>query len=130
MSYIEKIKVLLICPDQLPKIVEIPNTLRALQKNVDGKIEVSYLLDDKEVCLICNDEGKINGALPNRSIGYDIIYGNFLIVGDDYTKGDFKSLTDKQIAKYQELFNEDSIVKTKNRITAKMLARALLIKKY
>lgn len=112
MSCSSKISVLLVCPNEVPKVIKMYNTLKSKQKLVDGRIEVSYLLEDNEVCLICNEEGKINGSIPNRNIGYDIIYGKFLIVGDDYINGDFKGLTNKQIKKYQEYFNENSIIKT------------------
>ena len=86
-----RIDVLLVCPNEIPKAISIPNTLKAKQKLVGGLIEVCYLEDNTEVCLICNGEGKMNGSLPNRDIGYDIVFGNFLVVGDDYKNGDFKS---------------------------------------
>lgn len=122
----DHIKVLLVCPEELPKVIEIPNSLKSFQKQVNGKIEVSYLLEDEEVCLICNDEGKYNSFKPNRNIGYDIIYGNFLIVGENYVNGDFKSLTEKQIAKYQKLFDKESIKKTKSKINARKLVNTIL----
>lgn len=129
MSYSNKIKALHICPNKLPEVIEIQNTLKSFQKLVNGPIEVSYLLNDEEVCLICNDEGKLNGSSANRVIGYDIIYDNFLIVGDDFKNGDFKSLTNKQIEKYQKLFNEDSIAKTESRLLARELAYAIFTKR-
>ena len=125
MACIKKIKALLICPNELPKVVEIPNTLKSFQAQVNGKIAVSYLLKDNDICLICNDEGKFNLSKPNRSIGNDIIYDNFLIVGDDYVKGDFKSLTKEQILKYQKLFDKDSITRTQSKINARKLVNAI-----
>ncbi len=125
MACIKKIKALLICPNELPKVVEIPNTLKSFQAQVNGKIAVSYLLKDDDVCLICNDEGKFNLSKPNRSIEHDIIYDNFLIVGDDYVKGDFKSLTKEQILKYQKLFDKDSITRTQSKINARKLVNAI-----
>ena len=101
MAKANKINILLVCPNEVPKVMKIPNTLKAKQKLVNGKIEVCYLLEDNEVCIICNDEGKINGSLPNRDIYYDIIYGNFIIVGDDYANAGFKSVTKEQLGKYQ-----------------------------
>lgn len=129
MADMNKIKVLLVCPNDIPKVANISNTLQTKQKLVNGQIELCYILGDKEVCLICNENGKFDGSLPNRDIGYDIIYGNFLVVGDDYVNGDFKSLTKEQIKKYQKYFNEDSIKKTKSKITARMLAKAIFYKK-
>ena len=112
----EKLKSLLIKPNELPEIVEIDNTLEAKQELVGGYIECTYLPNDDNVVLICNEEGKINGMKLNRDIGHDIIAGPFLIVGDDYENGDFKSLTEEQIIKYKELFNEKSIKLTNKKI--------------
>ena len=109
----EKIKCLLVNPYELPKEIEIENTLEAKQKIVDGFIECIYY---KDVILICNDEGKINGMRPNRDIGEDIIFGPFLIVGDDYENGEFKSLTDKQILENKIRFDKNSIIRTENKI--------------
>ena len=119
----EKIKCLLIKPYELPKLIEIENTLKAKQKIVGGYIEVVYLQNDNDVLLICNEEGKINGLKLNRDIGYDIIAGPFLVVGNDYENGDFKSLTEEQIIKYKIRFDENSIIQTENKITAILLNR-------
>ena len=108
-----KIKCLLVEPYKLPKEIEIDNTLEAKQKIVDGLIECVYFND---VMIICNEEGKINGMIPNRDIGSDIVFGPFLIVGDDYEKGEFKSLTEKQILDNKIRFDENSIVRTENKI--------------
>ena len=109
----ERIKCLLVEPYKLPKEIEIDNTLEAKQKIVDGLIECVYFND---VIIICNEEGKINGMIPNRDIGSDIVFGPFLIVGDDYEKGEFKSLTEKQILDNKIRFDENSIVRTENKI--------------
>lgn len=110
MADMNKIKVLLVCPNEIPKVANISNTLQTKQKLVNGQIKLCYILGDKEVCLICNENGKFDGSLPNCDIGYDIIYRNFLVVGDDYVNSDFKSLSKKQIKKYQKYFNEDDII--------------------
>ena len=112
----EKIKCLLVEPYELPKEIEIENTLEAKQNLVGGYIECTYLQNDPDVVIICNEEGKINGMKLNRYIGHDIIAGPFLIVGDDYENGDFKSLTDEQILKYKMRFDKNSIVLTENKI--------------
>ena len=87
----DKIKCLLVEPYELPKEIIIDNTLEAKQKIVGGDIECVYLQNNDDVVLICNEEGKINGMKLNREIGYDIIAGPFLVVGDDYENGEFKS---------------------------------------
>ena len=114
----EKVKGLLVEPYELPKEIEIDNTLEAKQELVGGYIECVYLPNDDSVVLICNEEGKINGMKLNRYIGHDIIAGPFLILGNDYENGDFKSLTDNQILKYKMRFDKNSIIETENKITA------------
>lgn len=109
----EKIKCLLVKPYELPQEVEIKNNLESLQEEVKGMIECVYYDD---VILICNEEGKINGMHWNRDIGSDIIYGPFLIVGDDYENGSFKSLTEKQILENKIRFDENSIFRTRKKV--------------
>ena len=116
-----KIKGLLVEPYKLPKEIEIENTLDNLQSLVDGYIECVYLQNDNDVVLICNDEGKINNMPLNRDIGYDIIAGPFLIVGNDYENADFKSLTEEQILKYKIKFDKNSIKQTENKIMSILL---------
>lgn len=107
----KKIKILLVNPFELPKEIEINNTLKNLQSLVKGNIECAYLPNNPDVILICNEEGKINGMKCNRDIGYDIIFGPFLIVRDD-RKGNFTSLTEEQIINYKIKFDRHSIHKT------------------
>lgn len=117
----EKLKCLLVKPYELPEVIEIENTLEAKQNLVGGYIECVYLPNDNNVVLICNEECKINGMKLNRDIGHDIIAGPFLIVGDDYENGDFKSLTEDQILKYKMRFDKHSIIETENRINSILL---------
>ena len=52
----EKIKVLALLPMELPKEIELDNTLEAMQKFVGGLIECITLNDTgSEVTLVCND---------------------------------------------------------------------------
>lgn len=120
-----KLRCLLVEPYRLPEVIEINNTLEDKQKIVGGYIECAYLPNDEEVVIICNEEGKINGLQLNRDIGHDIIAGPFLIVGDDYENGDFKSLTDEQIMKYKIKFGKNSILQTKNKINSIIVNKAL-----
>ena len=110
------IRVLVVEPNKLPKEEIIPNRLQNKKKIVDGLIEYAYLEEDRAVVIICNEEGKINGSEPNRYIGHDVLFGTFIIVGDNDT-GEDRSLTDEQIKKYKERFNEKSIDKTKEVIS-------------
>lgn len=120
-----KLRCLLVEPYRLPEVIEINNTLEDKQKIVGGYIECAYLPNDEEAVIICNEEGKINGLQLNRDIGHDIIAGPFLIVGDDYENGDFKSLTDEQIMKYKIKFGKNSILQTENKINSIIVNKAL-----
>lgn len=110
MAY--KLRCLLVEPNKLPKELEIGNTLEAKQYLVGGYIECVYPSNDNSVVFICNEEGKINEMRLNRDIGHDIISSPFLIVGDDYEKSGFKSLTDDQLLRYKMRFDENSIIQT------------------
>ena len=77
--------VLVVEPLKAPYEKEIDPGLESLQHEVGGWIEAMGL--DEDVCIICNEEGKLNGLELNRSIKddrgriADIIAGTFLVVG-------------------------------------------------
>ena len=62
-----KISVLLVEPNKYPKMIEIDDTLEAMQTVVGGDIE-EYMPFEDEVAIICNEEGKVNGLTPNRAV--------------------------------------------------------------
>ena len=62
-----KISVLLVVPDKYPRMIEIEDSLEAMQRTVGGDIE-EYMPFEDEVAVICNEEGKINGLPLNRAI--------------------------------------------------------------
>lgn len=62
-----KISVLLVEPNKYPKMIEIDDTLEAMQTVVGGDIE-EYMPFEDEVAIICNEEGKLIGLPPNRAI--------------------------------------------------------------
>ena len=64
-----EITVLKVEPGKEPEEVTIPNTLEAMQEMVGGFIEIVYLDD---VCLVCNEEGKLMGLEGNRRVGREI----------------------------------------------------------
>lgn len=107
MEPTKTMKVLLVEPDKAPQVIEMPNTLKALQTAVGGNIEVIYPYDDM-VGLVCNEEGKINSSPLNRAVYgednlvIDIIAGNFLVVGLSEDK--FTSLTPVQQQKFKKVF--------------------------
>lgn len=117
--------VLVVEPNKLPQKKRIKNTLQEKQKIVGGLIEYTYIQGCDDVAIICNEEGKINNLPFNRDIGYDIVFGNFIIVGDDPELGEDRSLTELQIEKYSQLFDKKSIEQTNQKVN-KILEEKLL----
>lgn len=111
-----KLNVLLVKPYELPKEITINNTLKDKQNCVEGLIEYYRSSLYEDVIFICNEEGKINGMEPNRDVKHDILFGPFLIVGDDPELGEDSSLTKEQIEKYKKIFDKESIIETEAKI--------------
>ena len=100
-------KVLMVEPGKTPYETEIDSGLKSLQAAVGGDIQAVYPYDDP-VGLICNEEDKLMGLPLNRALYdddgrmYDIVAGNFLIVG--LGEEDFTDLPADLMAKYGEQF--------------------------
>lgn len=107
----ETIRVLYVQPGKCPEERIIENDLAQMQALVGGLIEPVYPpweKPDPDICLVCDDEGKINGSAYNRYIkDFDIIAGSFFICG--VGKEDFISLTDAQLQKYEKLFHNPQL---------------------
>lgn len=73
-------------PGEIPRHVNVSNSLEALQKNVDGYIEAVTVATD--LCIICNEEGRLLGLPYNcRLLGHDFV-GTILMVradGEEFT---------------------------------------------
>lgn len=70
-------------PNELPKIIDIDNTLEALQTAVGGYIETVTVASD---CLIiCNEEGRLLNLPFNCRLCGRVFVGPVLLVG---VKGD------------------------------------------
>lgn len=102
-----KIRVVYLEPMKEAEVREIDASLEGMQQAVCGNIEVAYYLEEP-ACIICNEEGKINGMSLNRGIYdsdgslLDIIAGPCFIC--DGSEEDFASLSDSLIEKYLEAF--------------------------
>ena len=76
----DKIRVVLLEPNRMAKAAEIESSLEAMQRVVQGDIQAIYPFEE-EVCIVCNEEGKIDGLPLNRALYdenheiYDIIAG-------------------------------------------------------
>ena len=103
----DKIKIIKCDVHKIATEKEIENSLDSLQKEVDGYIEVLNIAPD--ICLICNEEGKIRNMPLNRSVRdengkvFEVIAGDFAICGET-PDGDFRSLTQDELSKYKEMF--------------------------
>ena len=102
------IKVVLLEPGKLARTAEIDASLAGMQKIVDGLIEPFYPFEE-QVCIVCNEEGKINGLPLNRAIRdadtgeiADIIAGTFFIC--DCSGESFGSLSKEQQKRYLEKY--------------------------
>jgi hypothetical protein len=96
------LKVVLVPVGGRPRIQIIKNTLPDQQAIVGGYIEV--LAFEKNMLLICNEEGKLKRLPGNRRVGKDIIVGDFFITSSD-DEGEFISLSDEQISYALECFD-------------------------
>ena len=107
MSDDKKIKVILLEPSKLARSVEIDASLEGMQKTVGGLIEPFYPFEE-QVCIVCNEESKINGMHPNRSVKndegiiVDFIFGPAFIC--DCRGESLDSLSDEQINRYSKMF--------------------------
>ena len=75
MSTIKKpVTIVRVAPDAAPEVITLPLTLENMQKEVGGYIEICYPFDEGSpldyTCLICNEEGKLQGLPANRAL-YD-----------------------------------------------------------
>jgi len=102
-------KVVLLEPEKIAKTVEIDGSLAGMQNVVGGYIEAIYPFEDPNVCLICNEEGKLMGLPLNRALYdedhtrvLDILAGPCIIC--DCSGDDFGSLPEEKAAHYEELF--------------------------
>lgn len=109
-------------PEKMAKVVEISTELKNLQEAVGGGFIETYYPFEEEVCIVCNDEGKINGMPLNRSVKregkvVEIIAGPFFIC--DCSNPNFGSLSKEQQDKYLNQFKyPEMFFRTGNEIRA------------
>ena len=66
-------------PGQPAVSQEVENSLKALQNLVGGYIETVSL--PHGICMIVNEEGKLQGLQPNFRLDHDLIVGTAVFVG-------------------------------------------------
>ncbi len=85
MSYISA---LIKRPGEIPRHVNLSDSLEALQKSVDGYIETIKIAND--LVILCDEDGKLKEKPYNCTIcGYELV-GDIVIVGMD--GGEFADL--------------------------------------
>lgn len=115
----KKIRVLVVSPKEEPKVAEIENNYRAMQKVVDGRIQFMPFDANNENCeLMVDEEYLMNGKELNRFVQSDFhcvedgsatvlgvpVMGTFAVVRNNPDTGGAISLTDDDITKYQQMF--------------------------
>ena len=101
-------RVLIIEPEKLPYVKEIPVGLASLQHEVGGDIQAIYPWEEP-CAIICDEKSKRNGKALNRALRdegnhiYDIVAGTFLIVG--LGEETFTSIGDAHIEQFKKLFS-------------------------
>ena len=99
--------ILLVEPMKEPRAVQIESGLEPLQNEVGGDIQALYPFSD-HIAIITNDESKNMGLPLNRALRdeegkiYDILAGNFLIVG--LGRESFTDLPPELMEKYKAHF--------------------------
>lgn len=102
-----RLTVLVVEPGKVPYPKQIPDTLQSLQQEVGGYIQAVYPFRDP-VCVICNEETKLEGLPLNRSLQdeqgqtYDVVAGTFLVAG--LGEENFTSLSPDLLDKYSRHF--------------------------
>ena len=102
-------RILVVEPERRPEVLEIDDSLKAMQDIVGGLIQPIYPFDDP-VALVCNDEGRLMDLPANRGLRgkdgkiYDIVFGAFFLCGAPADSDHFIDLTPEQIEQYQRRF--------------------------
>ncbi len=99
----KEIKVVMVEPNKQPTVTTLKTKLENLQESVGGLIEIIDIEDN--VCILCNEEGKLIGLEGNRRLANDILVGTFYVCGSD-NEGELTSLTPSQINRYIKIFRE------------------------
>lgn len=96
-------------PDKPAYQMSVPNTEEALQEIIGGNIEAIYP-EGKEAVYLANEDGRFRRENASRVLfepdgsPYDIVCGNFFIVGLDFVSGEHRSLRKDEIEEFEEMF--------------------------
>ena len=105
------IRVILCKLNEKAAVVEMEDSLKAMQELVGGPIE-EYMPWEDEVAIICNEEGKMNGLTLNRAVRdengciLDVIAGDFFICYAPIESESFQSMPPEIEEKYLRKFEK------------------------
>ncbi|MEI9948258.1 MAG: DUF3846 domain-containing protein [Pseudomonadota bacterium] len=96
------IRVLVYEPGKPGRVLDVPNTIEALQELVDGFFEV--LRDSRSgIQLYVNEEGAPRGLPPNRRFGAHDVVGTAVFTRHD-ERGDTARLSDDDVQAIRALY--------------------------
>ncbi len=103
------IRVVLVEPGKEARLEDVDPSLEGLYKAIQAEMIEAVYPFEEQVCLVCDEEGKIKGRDLNRALRidgegeiYDIVAGTFIVCGCGGEN--FSSLTEAQQKKYLELY--------------------------
>lgn len=105
----ETIHVVMVEPGKEARLADVDPSLEGLYKAIRAEMIEPVYPFEEQVCLICDEEGKLTGRELNRALRYDgegeiydIVAGTFIVCGCGGEN--FGSLTEEQQKKYLELY--------------------------
>ena len=102
---IDKIRVLVVEPENVPYEVMLRNTPLDYMNQVEGKFDlISY---EEDLLIVYGEGAKRNEAALNRMVDGEPIHGTFFIAGDDQDK--LVSLTQEQVDLLTQRFHDPYI---------------------
>ena len=103
------IRVVLVEPGKEARLADVDPTLAGLYSAIKTDLIEAVYPFEEEVCIVCDEEGKIKGRDLNRALRmdgdseiYDIVAGTFIVCGCGGEN--FGSLTEEQQKKYLALY--------------------------
>lgn len=101
-------KVAVLEPKKDLEIREIETSLKQYQQVVDGYIELVSIDWKSNLMMVCDEEGKLNGKVPNFKLKNDIIVGTVFFT-DITEDGELTDLSDDNIEFLRKAFNGRTI---------------------
>lgn len=98
-------------PFSRPVVTEIENSLPSFQQLVKGRIECIEMPNVRNVDIILNEEGKLDGMVPNVFLPEyeDCIVGPIVVVGYNPRRGTHLGLSPEQISQAMAYLNNNHV---------------------